>query len=90
MLTNEVPRPPGISLSCHTSDVPKPSSSSPTMIHRTGVLRAACRDGTVKQVNLWMSDISIYQIVTHLLNKKYRYDKFEYTPFSTSDLCRMV
>jgi hypothetical protein len=35
------------------------------MIHRTGVLHAACRDGTVKQVNLWMSDISIYQIVTH-------------------------
>jgi hypothetical protein len=54
------------------------------MIHRSGVLHAACQDGNVEQINFWMSDISIYSVVIQWLNEEFRYDKFAFTPFSNS------
>jgi hypothetical protein len=53
------------------------------MHFRSGVLHAACQDGSVEQINFWMFDISIYAIVTQWLNEEFRYDKFAFTPFST-------
>jgi hypothetical protein len=82
MSIDEVPRPPGLALSRHSSDVPEPSSS--TMIHRTGVLHAACQDGSVEQINFWLSDVSIYDLVTQWLTKEFRYNKFAFTPYSSS------
>lgn len=71
----KVPHPWGIAFSRHTSESDHVSESSPTMIHHTGVLHAACRDGSV--------NISIYQIVNQWLNKEFCYDKFMFTRFST-------
>jgi hypothetical protein len=54
------------------------------MIHRTGVLHASCQDGSVEQINFWLSDILIYKIVTLWLTEEFRYNKFAFTPFSSS------
>jgi hypothetical protein len=54
------------------------------MIHRTGVLHAACQDGSVEQINFWLSDVSIYDLVTQWLAEEFRYNKFAFTPYSSS------
>jgi hypothetical protein len=74
------PRPPGLRLSQHESDVPLDDESS---VNVCGVFHAASTALNLEPKNFWVTDISLWPLITDWLHREYHYDAFAYTPYSS-------
>ena len=77
----EVPRPDGLILSRHTSDVAEPSSDS--VVHKSGVIHSGDTSQQLKPANFWTPDVAVYPLLCNHLRDNHRYNVFSFTPFSS-------
>jgi hypothetical protein len=73
-------RPAGLRLSNHETDVPLEDE---TTVNQCGVFHAADAALALEPKNFWVTDISLWPLITDWLHRKYHYDAFCYTPYSS-------
>jgi hypothetical protein len=74
------PRPAGLRLSQHESDVPLDDETTTDIC---GVFHAASTNLNLEPKNFWVTDVSLWPLITDWLHREYHYDAFAYTSYSS-------
>ena len=73
-------RPATLRLSNHETDVPLEDD---TKINICGVFHATTQGSSVEPKSFWVTDISLWPLITDWLSREGHYNEFTYTPYSS-------